>query len=236
MLNGKRSGSNNLMNSLHHLTKTKMVWMDSPPDIWKTFGMSFSNDEFLNLNISNCLDEIFQFNSGMKLNWDEPGYIDIIYEILDYPVLKILTYRKNIFEKVISEMLAIQTGHWIGPVGVHKQYKRDYKFDKLDYDEVKSWMDRIYNETLFMLEKVNGREDVKVFSYEDLFDRNIYTDRHRQNYFSLAKFLDIEKTEKEIDGIRAEFTEPRQCYKTDQTYQNIENFSELEKLKDYLLL
>ena len=38
MLNAKRSGSNNLMNSLHHLTRTKMVWMDSPPDIWKTFG------------------------------------------------------------------------------------------------------------------------------------------------------------------------------------------------------
>ena len=43
-------------------------------------------------------------------------------------------------------------------------------------------------------------------------------------------------TEKEIDDKRAEFIEPRQCYKTDQTYQNIENFSELEKLKDYLLL
>ena len=96
-------------------------------------------------------------------------------------------------------------------------------------------MDRIYNETLFMFEKVNGREDVKVFSYEDLFDRNIYTDKHRQNYFSLVKFLDIEKAEKEIDDIRAEFLEPHQCYKTDQTYQNIENFSELEKLKDYLL-
>ena len=113
MLNGKRSGSNNLMNSLHHLTRTKMVWMDSPPDIWKTFGLSFSNDEFyLNSNISNCLDEIFQSNSGMKLNWDEPGYLDVVDE----------------------------------------------------------------------------------------------------------------------------FLEPHQCYKTDQTYQNIENFSELEKLKDYLLL
>ena len=123
MLNGKRSGSNNL---LHHLTRTKMVWMDSPPNIWKTFGLSFSNDEFLNLNISNCLDEIFQFNSGMKLNWDEPGYLDVVDKFLDYPVLKILTYRKNIFEKVISEMLAIQTGHWIEPVGVHRQYKKDY--------------------------------------------------------------------------------------------------------------
>jgi hypothetical protein len=50
-----------------------------------------------------------------------------------------------------------------------------------------------------------------------------------------VKFLDIEKAEKEIDDIRAEFLEPHQCYKTDQTYQNIENFSELEKLKDYLL-
>jgi len=237
MLNGKRSGSNNLMNSLHHLTRTKMVWMDSPPNIWKTFGLSFSNDEFyLNSNISNCLDEIFQSNTGMKLNWDEPGYLDVVDKFLDYPVLKILTYRKNIFEKVISEMLAIQTGHWIGSVGVHKQYKRDYKFDKLDYDEVKSWMDRIYNETLFMLEQVNDREDIKVFSYEDLFDRNIYTDRHRQNYFSLVKFLNVEKTENEIDSIRAEFIEPRQCYKTDQTYQNIANFSELEKLKDYLLI
>jgi hypothetical protein len=237
MLNGKRSGSNNLMNSLHHLTRTKMVWMDSPPDIWKTFCLSFSNVEFyLNSNISNCLDEIFQFNSGMKLNWDEPGYLDVVDKFLDYSVLKILTYRKNIFEKVISEMLAIQTGHWIGAVGVHKQYKRDYKFDKLDYDEVKSWMDRIYNETLFMLEKVSGREDVKVFSYEDLFDRNIYTDRHRQNYFSLVKFLDIEKTEKEIDGIRAEFIEPRQCYKTDNTYKNIANISELRELERYLSL
>ena len=237
MLNAKRSGSNNLMNSLHHLTRTKMVWMDSPPDIWKTFGLSFSNDEFyLNSNISNCFDEIFQSNSGMKLNWDEPGYLDVVDKFLDYPVLKILTYRKNIFEKVISEMLAIQTGHWIGSVGVHKQYKRDYKFDKLDYDEVKSWMDRIYNETLFMLEQVNDREDIKVFSYEDLFDRNIYTDRHRQNYFSLVKFLNVEKTENESDSIRAEFIEPRQCYKTDQTYQNIANFSELEKLKDYLLI
>ena len=143
---------------------------------------------------------------------------------------------KNIFEKVISEMLAIQTGHWIGPVGYHRRYKTDYKFDTLDYEEVKSWMERIHNETLFMFEKVKDREDVKVFSYEDLFDRNIYTDKHRQNYFSLVKFLDIEKTEKEIDDIRSEFLEPRQCYKTDQTYQNIENFSELEKLKDYLLL
>ena len=236
MLNGKRSGSNNLMNSLHHLTRTKMVWMDSPPNIWKTFGVSFSNDEFLNLNISNCLDEIFQFNSGMKLNWDEPGYLDVVEEFLDYPVLKILTYRKDIFEKVISEMLAIQTGHWIEPVGVHRQYKKDYKFDTLDYDEVKSWMERIYNETLFMFEKVKDREDVKVFSYEDLFDRNIYTDKHRQNYFSLVKFLGIEKPEKEIDDKRAEFIEPHKCYKTDQIYQNIENFSELRELERYLSL
>ena len=87
-----------------------------------------------------------------------------------------------------------------------------------------------------MFEKVNGRKDVKVFSNEDLFDRNIYTDKHRQNYFSLVQFLDIEKTEKEIDDKRAEFIEPHKCYKTDQTYQNIANFSELEKLKDYLLL
>ena len=214
-----------------------MVWMDSPPDIWKTFGLSFSNDEFyLNPNISNCFDEIFQSNSGTKLNWDEPGYLDIVDEILDYPVLKILTYRKNIFEKVISEMLAIQTGHWIGSVGVHRQYKRDYKFDALDYEQVKVWMETIHHDTLFMLEKVNGREDVKVFSYEDLFDRNIYTDKHRQSYFSLVKFLDIEKTEKEIDGIRAEFIEPRQCYKTDNTYKNIANISELRELERYLSL
>ena len=223
LLSVKRSGSNNLMNSLHHLTRTKMVWMDSPPDIWKTFGLSFSNDEFyLNSNISNC--------------FDEPGYLNVVDEILDYPVLKILTYRKNIFEKVISEMLAIQTGHWIGSIGVHKQYKRDYKFDKLDYDEVKSRMEIAYNETLFMLEQVNDREDIKVFSYEDLFDRNIYTEEHRQNYFSLVNFLNVEETKKEIDGKRGEFIEPRQCYKTDKTYQNIANFSELEKLKDYLLL
>jgi hypothetical protein len=51
-----------------------------------------------------------------------------------------------------------------------------------------------------------------------------------------VKFLNVEKTENEIDSIRAEFIEPRQCYKTDQTYQNIANFSELEKLKDYLLI
>ena len=71
MLNGKRSGSNNLMNSLHHLTRTKMVWMDSPPNIWKTFGLSFSNNEFyLNSNISNCLDEIFQFNFDTTINFD----------------------------------------------------------------------------------------------------------------------------------------------------------------------
>ena len=73
-------------------------------------------------------------------------------------------------------------------------------------------------------------------SNHNIFDRNIYTERHRQNYFSLVKFLNFEKTEKEIDNIRAEFIEPRQCYKTDQTYQNIANFSELEKLKDYLLI
>ena len=46
----------------------------------------------------------------------------------------------------------------------------------------------------------------------------------------------VEETKKEIDGKRGEFIEPRQCYKTDQSYQNIANFSELEKLKDYLLL
>jgi hypothetical protein len=172
----------------------------------------------------------------MKLNWDEPEYLDVVDKFLDYPVLKILTYRKNIFEKVISEMLAIQTGHWIGSVGVHRQYKRDYKFDALDYEQVKVWMETIHHDTLFMLEKVNGREDVKVFSYEDLFDRNIYTDKHRQSYFSLVKFLDIEKTEKEIDGIRAEFIEPRQCYKTDNTYKNIANISELRELERYLSL
>ena len=72
---------------------------------------------------SNCFDEIFQSNSGMKLNWDEPGYLDVIDIFLDYPVLKILTYRKNIFEKVISEMLAIQTGHWIQPIGRSRKYK-----------------------------------------------------------------------------------------------------------------
>ena len=74
------------------------------------------------------------------------------------------------------------------------------------------------------------------FKYEELYSRNEYTEHHRENFFKLLSELNIKYRDDRIDDIIAQFLESDKCYTTDETYQNIANISELEKLKDYLLL
>ena len=229
----KRTGSNHLMCSFQDITNKKLVWFDAPLDTWSTFDLPFQR-EIWNQNVNWCLNELFDQYSGCKINWDEEGFYNIIDELIEYPIQKILLYRENIWEKVISEELAIQTDHWTSSVGYHRRFKTDYKFDSIDVGVVKERMERAKSQLSYVMNSIG--EDLIPYKYEDLFSRTEYTDYHKENFINLLSDLDIDYQIKEIDSVISQYMSSEMCYKTDQTYQNIENFSELEKLKDYLLL
>ena len=128
LLSMKRTGSNNLLNSLQIASKRKMVWFDVQPNTWNRFDLSFQRTD-METHPTKCLDELYDHYSGCKINWDEPMFYNIIDELLEYPIQKILLHRENIWEKVISEELAIQTNHWVAPIGRHRVYKEGHKFD-----------------------------------------------------------------------------------------------------------
>ena len=227
----KRTGSNHLMNALNRITNKKLVWFDAPPRTWREFGLPFSSNLW-EYNPTWCLNELFDQYSGCKINWDEPAFFNIIDELLEYPIQKILLHRENIWEKVISEELAIQTNHWIAPIGKYRSFKNDYKYDALNVEIVKQKMDSVKSKMEYFINFID--DDFIVYSYEDLFSRNNYTNTHRDNFRNLLKKLEIEISNNDFYTIVESLMISERCYKTDLTYQNIANISELEKLKDYL--
>ena len=233
LLSMKRTGSNHLMNSLAMASHKKFVWFDAPHDTWKTFDLPFSKDIW-DYNVEWCLDKLFKKYNGCKINCDEPKFYNIIDELINYPVKKIFLYRENVWEKVISEELAIQSNHWIAPIGAYKYLKNNHKYESIDVESLKNNMDDIWNKMNYL--KTFISKDLIPFKYEELYSRNEYTEHHRENFFNLLSELNIECRDDRIDDIISQFLESDKCYTTDETYQNIANISELEKLKDYLLL
>lgn len=227
----KRTGSNHLMNALSQMSGRKLVWFDAPLNTWKGFGLPFPKNIW-DYNTKWCLDELFDQYSGCKINWDEPAFFNIIDELLEYPIQKILLHRENIWEKVISEELAIQTNHWVAPIGYHRKFKYDHKFDSIDIDVVKNKMDDVREKMGYFLNFID--DDFIIYSYEDLYSRNEYGDTHLKNFKDLLIKLDIEIDENKLNNVISGLMTTEKCYKTDFTYQNIANISELEKLKDYL--
>jgi len=231
LMSMKRTGSNHLLGSLQDASKQKMVWFDAPPETWKTFGLPFSKNIW-DYDIKWCLDKLFERYNGCKINCDEPAFYNIVDELLQYDVKIILLFRENIWEKVISEELAIQSNHWIAPIGSHRSLKTTHKYESIDVESMKNSMNDILSKMNYLKTFIGG--NVIPYRYEDLFSRNDYNQSHRDNYFKLLSDLDIKYEQNRIDDIISQFMEPYNCYKTDDTYQNIANISELEKLKNYL--
>ena len=77
-------------------------------------------------------------------------------------------------------------------------------------------------------------DDFIIYSYEDLYSRNEYGDTHLKNFKDLLIKLNIGIDENKLNNVISGLMTTEKCYKTDLTYQNIANISELEKLKDYL--
>ena len=229
----KRTGSNNLTSSISMSSREKLVWFDAPPPTWETFDLPFPKNIW-DYDIKWCLDKLFERYSGCKINCDEPAFYNIVDDLINYPVKKIFLYRENVWEKVISEELAIQSNHWIAPIGAHKYLKNNHKYESIDVESLKNNMDDIWSKMNYL--KTFIGDNVIPYRYEDLFSRNDYNQSHRDNFFKLLSELNIKYEENKIDDIISQFMEPYNCYKTDDTYQNIANISELEKLKDYLLL
>ena len=227
----KRTGSNHFMNAISQMSGKKLVWFDAPLNTWKGFGLPFPKNIW-DYNTKWCLDELFDQYSGCKINWDEPAFFNIIDELLEYPIQKILLHRENIWEKVISEELAIQTNHWVAPIGYHRKFKYDHKFDSIDIDVVKNKMDDVREKMGYFLNFID--DDFIIYSNEDLYSRNEYGDTHLKNFKDLLIKLDIEIDENKLNNVISGLMATEKCYKTDLTYQNIANISELEKLKDYL--
>ena len=71
-----------------------------------------------------------------------------------------------------------------------------------------------------------------VIRYEDLYSRGKYTEVYKENFIDLTKKLNIDVVR--LNDAIGQFLDPHNCYKTKDTYKNIANISELEKLKDYL--
>jgi hypothetical protein len=231
LLSMKRTGSNNLTSSISMSSREKLVWFDAPPPTWETFDLPFPKNIW-DYDIKWCLDKLFERYSGCKINCDEPAFYNIVDDLINYPVKKIFLYRENVWEKVISEELAIQSNHWIAPIGAHKYLKNNHKYESIDVESLKNNMDDIWSKMNYL--KTFIGDNVIPYRYEDLFSRNDYNQSHRDNFFKLLSELNIKYEENKIDDIISQFMEPYNCYKTDDTYQNIANISELEKLKDYL--
>jgi hypothetical protein len=212
-------------------SREKLVWFDAPPPTWETFDLPFPKNIW-DYDIKWCLDKLFERYSGCKINCDEPAFYNIVDDLINYPVKKIFLYRENVWEKVISEELAIQSNHWIAPIGAHKYLKNNHKYESIDVESLKNNMDDIWSKMNYL--KTFIGDNVIPYRYEDLFSRNDYNQSHRDNFFKLLSELNIKYEENKIDDIISQFMEPYNCYKTDDTYQNIANISELEKLKDYL--
>ena len=227
----KRTGSNNLTSSISMSSREKLVWFDAPPPTWEAFDLPFPKNIW-DYDIKWCLDKLFERYSGCKINCDEPAFYNIVDDLINYPVKKIFLYRENVWEKVISEELAIQSNHWIAPIGAHKYLKNNHKYESIDVESLKNNMDDIWSKMNYL--KTFIGDNVIPYRYEDLFSRNDYNQSHRDNFFKLLSELNIKYEENKIDDIISQFMEPYNCYKTDDTYQNIANISELEKLKDYL--
>ena len=228
LLSMKRTGSNHLLNSLQITSKRKMVWFDAHPNTWNEFGLSFSKTD-METHSTRCLDELYDQYSGCKINWDEPIFYNAIDELLEYPIQKILLYRENIWEKVISEELAIQTNHWIAPIGRHRVLKEGHKFDSIDVDVVKKKMSDVRGKIDYVMNNMD--DNFIVYRYEDLYSRNNYTDKHKENFRNLLDRLDIKVDERIFNNIIGDLMCEEKCYKTDKTYTYIKNIDELKKLK-----
>ncbi len=231
LLSMKRTGSNNLMNSIRMSSREKLVWFDAPPKTWETFNLPFSKNIW-EQDIKWCLDELYKRYNGCKINIDEPGFYNIVDELLKYDVKIILLFRENIWEKVISEELAIQSNHWVAPIGAYRNLKTTHKYESIDVESVKNSMSNIKSKMNYLKTFIGG--NIISFKYEDLFSRNNYNQSHRDNFFKLLSELNIKYEENKIDDIISQNIDPNNCYKTDDTYQNIANIFELEKLKNYL--
>ena len=229
LLSMKRTGSNHLLNSLQIASKRKMVWFDAQPNTWGRFDLSFQKAD-METHPTKCLDELYDHYSGCKINWDEPMFYSIIDELLEYPIQKILLHRENIWEKVISEELAIQTNHWVAPIGRHRVYKEGHKFDAIDVDIVRQKIDDVRDKMGYFLNFID--DDFIVYSYEDLFSRNSYTDKHRNNFCDLLGKLDIDVEDTFLNDIIGDLMVSEKCYKTDKTYELIPNIEELRKLDE----
>ena len=158
------------MCSFQDITNKKLVWFDAPLDTWSTFDLPFQR-EIWNQNVNWCLNELFDQYSGCKINWDEEGFYNIIDELIEYPIQKILLYRENIWEKVISEELAIQTDHWTSSVGYHRRFKTDYKFDSIDVGVVKERMESAKSQLSYVMNSIG--EDLIPYKYEEPKDEFI---------------------------------------------------------------
>ena len=187
----------------------------------------FPLTETFGIKINDCFDELFGNYFGCKINCDEPHFFDIIDELIEYPVQKILLYRENVWEKVISEELdtnkSLDT-----PIGRHRIYKEGYEFDKLNVDVVKEKIKDIRNKVQYLLDR---KEKFIVIKYEDLFSRNTYTNTHKDNFKNLLEKIDVSYDNKIFEDVVDNLMKPYACYKTDNTYNYIKNISELKKLR-----
>ena len=229
LLSQKRSGSNNLLNALMTVSGQNMVWFDSPPDIFKKFNLSFDSQIYEN-DVNECLDELFSKYHGCKINWDEEGFFNVIDTLLNYDVKKIFLYRENIWEKVLSEELALQVNYWTNPIGRHREYKTTYKFDGIDSQIFKKKMIEAKNKYDYVMNQIDN--NFIVIKYEDLYSRGKYTEVHKENFIGLLNNININTSR--VDDAIGQFLDTHHCYKTENTYKNIANISELENLRDYL--
>lgn len=230
LMSMKRTGSNHLLYTLSSITKKKFVWFDALKEKWNKFNLTFER-EIWNENVKWCLNELYTKYDGCKINWDEEGFFNIIDDLIQYDVKKILLYRKNIWEKVISEELAIQTNHWTASIGYHRRFKSDYKFEELNLQTVKDKMIKAQKQIDYVMDRLD--DNMLVYTYEDLFSKERYTDQHKKNFLNLLVDLNISYNKDDLDNL-LECMKPELCYKTNQSYENIANISELEKLKNYL--
>ncbi len=224
----QRSGSNHLTNFLMRVSYQNFVFVDAKPEdaefYWgtKQLEVPFTSAEFYESVFRlpqdyTHIDYCFKHFNAIKLDVDGlADYRKIIPFIEKYPCKTIFIYRDNIREKVLSELIAQQTGEWISPQLGGKSIE-EFELKDIDLYELTDKVKQRRAEKEEFLKQVKSS---KVLKYEEVYGEN-----QEEVLKSICKYLDIELfDEMEFNAARNDLM--ISDFKYNKTYENIPNYKE----------
>jgi hypothetical protein len=220
-----RSGSTSLLKVLDAHEDFRMVNEPFNPTREK-WGHNY-RDEVSNVDdLDHTLDELFHYYNGMKhLIYQLPEELN--HHLLKRAGRRILLFRRNTLQAVVSAMIATQTGIWFG----NRKHVLKHEMEPLDINEVSArvaWVqESVQKYRQFLIE-----HDLPFLelAYEDVFDRRLATSVKLSKIKEIFDFLGVEELDDEVIGKIREILNPRKHkLNSDETYQRIPNVREIDK-------